>query len=240
MNLKQIVENEDTKAGRAFSLTIQTLIILSLISFSISTIPDLSDTSLQLLYYFEAFTVLIFTVEYVLRIAVADRKSDYVFSFYGIIDLLAILPFYITAAVDLRSIRVLRLFKLFRVFKIVRYNNAIKRFRVAFNEIREELTIFLMATLFIIYIAAVGIYYFESSAQPEEFKSVFHSLWWAVATLTTVGYGDVYPITVGGRIFTFVILMVGLSIVSIPAGLLASSLQETASKSKAEKKVLDE
>jgi voltage-gated potassium channel len=86
----------------------------------------------------------------------------------------------------------------------------------------------------VIYIAAVGIYYFENAAQPESFKSVFHSLWWAVATLTTVGYGDVYPITLGGRIFTFVILMVGLSIVSIPAGLLASSLQEGARKSKQE------
>ena len=240
MNLKQLIDNDNTSAGRAFSLTIQTLIILSLISFSISTIPDLSSSALKILFYFEAVTVFIFTIEYVLRIAAADRKLGYIFSFYGIIDLLAILPFYITTAIDLRSIRVLRLFKLFRVFKIVRYNNAIKRFRVAFTEIREELTIFLMATLFIIYVAAVGIYYFESSAQPEEFKSVFHSLWWAVATLTTVGYGDVYPITVGGRVFTFVILMVGLSIVSIPAGLLASSLQETASKSRAEKKVLDE
>lgn len=96
---------------------------------------------------------------------------------------------------------------------------------------KEELILFFITTLFIIYIAAVGIYYFENAAQPENFKSVFHSLWWAVATLTTVGYGDIYPITVGGRFFTFLILMVGLSIVSVPAGLLTSALQDIAKES---------
>ena len=90
---------------------------------------------------------------------------------------------------------------------------------------KEELVLFSLATLFVIYISAVGIYYFENEVQPENFKSVFHSLWWAVATLTTVGYGDVFPITIGGRLFTFLVLMIGLSIVAVPAGLLASALQ---------------
>lgn len=231
MNLKQIVEDTDTKAGRLFNLTIQFLIVLSLITFSISTIPDLSDTTIEVLFIIEIVTVLIFSLEYILRIVVADKKLNYIFSFYGIIDLLAILPFYLGNAIDLRSIRILRLFRLFRIFKIVRYSKAIKRYQTAFGKIKEELIIFLITTLFIIYISAVGIYYFENEAQPENFKSVFHSLWWAVATLTTVGYGDIYPVTVGGKIFTFVILMVGLSIVAIPAGLLASALQETAKKS---------
>lgn len=78
-----------------------------------------------------------------------------------------------------------------------------------------------------LYISAVGIYYFENSAQPEQFKSVFHSLWWAVITLTTVGYGDVYPITVGGKIFTFVILTIGLGVIAVPTGLIASALTKT-------------
>lgn len=226
MDLKQIVENSDTKAGRTFDLTIQFLIIYSLITFSISTIPDLSQGFIEFLLISQVVTVCIFTIEYILRIYVADRKLNYILSFYGLIDLLAILPFYMTIAVDLRAIRVVRLLRLFRLLKIVRYSNALKRYRTAFKEIKEELIIFFSTTCFLIYISAVGIYYFENSVQPEAFKSIFHSLWWAVATLTTVGYGDVYPITVGGKIFTFFILMIGLGIVAVPAGLLASALQD--------------
>jgi len=78
----------------------------------------------------------------------------------------------------------------------------------------------------LLYFSAVGIYYFENEAQPDKFASVFHSLWWSVATLTTVGYGDVYPVTVGGKVFTFLVLLIGLGIVSVPAGLVASALSK--------------
>jgi len=86
------------------------------------------------------------------------------------------------------------------------------------------LILFIIATCFLLYLSAVGIYYFENSVQPEQFKSVFHSLWWAVSTLTTVGYGDVYPITVGGKIFTFFMLIIGLGIIAVPTGLIAAAL----------------
>lgn len=231
MKLKRIVEDTDTKAGRIFDLSIQVLIVLSLITFSVSTIPDLSEQATAILFIAEIVTVVIFSLEYLLRIFVADRKLNYIFSFYGIVDFLAIIPFYLGAAIDLRSIRIFRLFRLFRIFKAVRYSKAIKRYRDAFREIKDELLVFLIATLFVVYISAVGIYYFENPAQPENFGSVFNSLWWAVTTLTTVGYGDIYPITIGGRIFTFLILMIGLSVVAIPAGLLASALEKTSQKS---------
>lgn len=226
MTLKQLVEGTDTRAGRAFDVCIQLLIVYSLITFSVSTLPDLSDTTREFLFVSQVITVSIFTIEYLLRIFVADKKSGYVFSFYGIVDLLAILPFYLTLAIDLRAIRIVRLLRLFVLLKITRYSKAVKRYRIAFKDIKEELVIFFSATCFIIYISAVGIYYFEHEAQPELFSSIFHSLWWSVATLTAVGYGDVYPITVGGKVFTFFILVVGLSIVAIPAGLLASALQD--------------
>lgn len=225
MNIKQIVEQSNTKAGKIFDLTIQFLIFVSLITFSVSTIPDLSERSLQIIHITQIITVTIFSLEYLLRIFVADKKLAYIFSFYGVVDLLAILPFYLSSTVDLRSIRILRLFRLFRIFKVVRYSKAVNKYKAAFLEMKEELVLFSLATLFVIYIAAVGIYYFENEVQPENFKSVFHSLWWAVATLTTVGYGDVFPITIGGRLFTFLVLMIGLSIVAVPAGLLASALQ---------------
>lgn len=226
MDLKSLVENSDTVAGKVFDLTIQFLIIYSLITFSISTIPDLSERVLQFLYISQVFTVSIFSLEYILRIYVADKKLGYIFSFFGVIDLLAILPFYLTIAIDLRAIRIVRLLRLFRLLKITRYSNALKRYRIALKGIKSELVIFFSATCFLIYISAVGIYYFENSVQPEAFKSIFHSLWWAVATLTTVGYGDIYPVTIGGKVFTFFILMIGLSVVAIPAGLLASALQD--------------
>lgn len=157
----------------------------------------------------------------------ADNKLKYIFSFYGIIDLLAILPFYFTQSVDLRSLRVFRLFRLVRAFKLLRFSKAIERFRLAFNSIREEILLFAVACLFLFFIASVGIYYFENPAQPENFSSVFHSLWWAVVTLTTVGYGDIYPITVGGKIFTTFVLMIGLGLIAIPAGLIASAFTRT-------------
>lgn len=116
--------------------------------------------------------------------------------------------------------------------KLTRYTRAIATFRKALNIAKEEVVLFLFATSLLLYLSAVGIYYFENSVQPDQFKSIFHSLWWAVATLTTVGYGDVYPITVGGKVFTFIILMIGLGIVAVPAGLVASALAKVRQEEK--------
>lgn len=140
------------------------------------------------------------------------------------IDLLAILPFYISSGIDLRSIRIFRLFRLFRIFKILKYSKAIKRLKTTFLSIKEELVLFVIATSFLLYISSVGIYYFENEAQTEQFKSVFHCLWWSIITLTTVGYGDSYPITVGGKIFTSIIALIGIGVVAVPTGLVASAL----------------
>ncbi len=230
MNIKQIIEESDTRAGRIFDFFIYGLIVLSLISFAVETLPDLSDNTKRILDLLEIIVVAIFTVEYLLRFIVADKKLKFVFSFYGLIDLFAILPFYIAHGIDLRSLRIFRFFRLIRVFKIFRYSKAIQRFRDAFLAVREELILFLVATGFLLFVASVGIYYFESPAQPEQFKSIFHSLWWAIVTLTTVGYGDIYPITPGGRIFTFVILIIGLGVVAVPTGLIASALTKTINK----------
>ena len=224
--LKSIIEDTDTRAGRIFDICIQVLIFASLVSFSVGTIPDLAENARRFLRIFEIITVLIFSVEYIIRIIVSDRKLKYIFSFYGIIDILAVLPFYLSIGVDLRSLRILRLFRLFRIIKLVRYSKALQRFRMALKIAQEELIIFFLATVLLLFLAGAGIYFFENPAQPEQFSSVFSSLWWAVATLTTVGYGDIYPITVGGKIFTFVVLMIGLGIVAVPAGILSSSLSK--------------
>jgi len=191
MNLKKLVEDTDTRGARVFDLVIETLIVLSLVSFCVETLPNLGEGARFWLYVFEMLTVAVFTVEYALRILLVDSRLRLVLSFYGLVDLMAILPFYVSTGVDLRSVRVFRLFRTFRVFKLFRYTRAIARFRDAFLEIKDELAWYMMATGFIVFLSAVGIYYFEGEEQPEAFGSVFHCLWWAIVTLTTVGYGDV-------------------------------------------------
>ena len=233
MDIKALVERNDTVSGRAFDLIMQALILFSIVSFSIETLPDLGTGTRKLLHITEVVIVIIFTIEYLLRFYVADKKLGYVLSFYGLIDLIAILPFYLSFylsfSIDLRSLRVLRLLKLFRASK------AMRRFTKAYEIAKEEIAIFAMVTVMLLYLSAVGIYYFENKVQPEAFKSIIHSLWWAITTLTTVGYGDVYPITAGGKIFTFLILMIGLGIVAIPAGLLASALSKARMEEQEEK-----
>ena len=222
--IKNIVEDNDNILSRSFALFIQFLIILSVITFSLETLPKLKPQTKDILHSIEIFCVVVFTLEYLARIYVADNKPKFVFSFFGIIDLLAILPFYLSFGLDLRSLRILRMFRLFRLLKLVRYNKAMRHFTRAMIMAREQIILFMGVTLMLIYFAAIGIYYFEHEAQPEHFSSIFDSLWWSVITLTTVGYGDVYPITMGGRVFTFIILLIGLGIVAIPTGIISSSL----------------
>ena len=126
--------------------------------------------------------------------------------------------------VDLRSLRALQLLRLLRVLKMGRYGGAMDRFLAAIRQTKEELLIFSFIAMILLYLSAMGIYYFEHAAQPDKFSSLFDCIWWAAVTLTTVGYGDIYPITTGGRIFTVFILLLGLGLVAIPTGIVASAL----------------
>nr|VFK59640.1 MAG: voltage-gated potassium channel [Candidatus Kentron sp. UNK]VFK68818.1 MAG: voltage-gated potassium channel [Candidatus Kentron sp. UNK] len=226
--LKRTIEEPNTPSGKVFAVFIQAIIVLSIVSFSVETLPGLSPSVVEGLVFLEIITVMIFTVEYLLRILVADHKPRFIFSFFGIVDFLAIVPFYLSAmiGIDLRPIRALRLLQLARILKLARYSESTQRIYLAFKLIREDLILFFSVAMIVLYLSAVGIYYFERVAQPEVFQSVFHSLWWAVATLTTVGYGDAYPITVGGKVFTFFVLLIGLGIVAVPSGLVASALSK--------------
>jgi voltage-gated potassium channel len=220
--------------GRAsfgrFDLLIQFLIIVSLIDFAFETLPDLNQRTRSVLHGIEVFTIIVFTIEWLIRAAYSRPSKSYIFSFFGLVDLVAILPFYISTGIDLRSIRAFRLLRLFRLLKLARYSRAMQRYHRAFIIAKEELVLFGVTALILFYLASVGIYHFEHVAQPEAFKSVPHSFWWAVTTLTTVGYGDAYPITLGGKIFTFFVLMIGLGFVAVPTGLFASALSAARSE----------
>lgn len=224
--LRKIVQDNSTKKGIYFDSIIQILIILSLASFSIETLPDLSENLRNWLGYFEAFSIIVFTLEYTLRIWLSKKPLSYIFSFYGVIDLLAIIPFYTSMILDLRFLRAFRMLRIFRALKIVRYTKAMERFRLAFKIMKEEFILFIACSLILLFIASAGIYYFEGETQPQIFKSIFHSAWWSIVTLTTVGYGDVYPVTTGGRIFTSFVLVIGVGVVGTTSGLISSALSK--------------
>lgn len=222
--IQKIVDDQETREGRIFDNVIMVFILISLAGYALGTLPHLSPGFRWVLQWVEWISVFLFTVEYLLRIYIAPQPLKYIFSFYGMVDFLAILPFYLGAASGFLTLRAFRIFRIFRAFKLIRYNQALNRFKQAWLLIREEVTLFLIVTGIFLFLASAGIYYFENPVQPEKFSSIFSSGWWAIVTLTTVGYGDFYPITSGGRIFTFFILMIGVGIVTIPAGLVASAL----------------
>lgn len=231
MNVRDVVEGSGAGSGRWFDKSVFFLIIASLVAMSLSTLHQLPPSWKAALAVCEIVIVVLFTIEYALRIIAAEHKWSFIRSFYGIVDLVAILPFYLSllsVGIDLRAVRGLRLLRVFRLFEIARYGTAVTRLMNAVKYARNEALVFLFATLVLLYIAALGIHHFEHEAQPEKFESVFHSLWWAVVTLTTVGYGDAYPVTVGGRIFTFIILLLGMGIVAVPAGLVATGMSRAA------------
>lgn len=207
-----------------WEIGIQILIFLCLIDFALETLPNLTESQQYWIKAFEVFSVSMFSIEYLIRVFFSRPRRGYIFSFFGLIDLIAILPFFIGLGVDLRNLRALRMLRLFRILKLARYSRAMRRFHRAFVISKEEIVLFLMTACILLYLSGMGIYYFEHRAQPEVFTSMFDGLWWAAATLTTVGYGDAYPITAGGKIFTFVILIIGLGIIAVPTGLVASAL----------------
>lgn len=205
--------------ARAIDIFIYVIILLTVIDHSLQTMKSMEQYHV-ILERWELIPIVLFSVEYALRFYAAPNRIKYLFSFWSIIDLVALIPYYFGLPADLREIRVVRLISL------LKYDPAYKNIMTAFKNIKKELIIFSLFTLFLLYVAAVGIYHFENPVQPDQFKDIFHSLWWSVATLTTVGYGDIYPITDGGKIFASLIIFVGLGVVAVPAGLIASAFTD--------------
>lgn len=203
---------------------IQGVIVLSLVVMSLETFTSIQARGGNLLKKIEMATLSLFCVEYVFRLVCSRDRKKFAFGFYGIIDLLAILPFFLGFGPQFQTFRGLRLLRLFRLLKVAKYNKALERLLLSFRIVREELILFATASAIVIYLLALGIYYFENPQQPEVFRNIFDGVWWSVCTLTTVGYGDAYPVTVAGKVFTMMILLMGLGIVAVPTGLITSAL----------------
>ena len=160
MNIAKTIQQTETTTGRKFDLAVLALIIYSVISISIETIPDLSLSTRRALIISDAVITILFTIEYVLRLLTAPKKLRYVFSFYGLVDLVAILPFYLALGFDLHPVRAFRLFRIFRILKLTRYSDAMTRFGRALSLAKEEALALSVATSVLLYLSAMGIYFF--------------------------------------------------------------------------------
>ncbi len=211
--------DKNNKYARMIDGLIYLVILITVFDHALQTMASMEKYHV-ILDDWELVPIVLFSIEYILRVYAAPNRMKFIFSFWGILDSIALIPYYFGLPADLREIRVLRFISIFK------YDPAIVNIGKAFNDIKKELMIFSILTLFLLYVAAVGIYHFENPAQPEIFTDIFHSMWWAVATLTTVGYGDIYPITAGGKIFSSVIVFISLGVVAVPAGLIASAFSD--------------
>lgn len=232
------------------SLFIYGLIILNLLAIILESFESIRSNYETFFSLFEIFSVAIFSIEYLLRIisagANAKNKENktrsrikYLKSPLGIIDLLAILPFYLPLIfpMDLRVIRILRLFRLLRLFKLDRYSKAFQTIMKVLNESKSELAITAFVAFVLLLVSSTLMFFIEAEAQPENFASIGHSLWWAVATLTTVGYGDVYPITFAGKILSAIISLIGIGFVALPTGIISNAFIERIKSDKVKKPI---
>ncbi len=215
-----------------FQISIQCLILYSIVTTFLETVPEL-EAYADFFSVSEIIVVAIFTIEYGFLWIKSSNKRAYPFGFMAIIDLLAVAPFYLGTAVDLRGIRVFRLLRITRLLKLGRYNRAINTLGTAFKRSAPELLVFSVVTLMTLTISAMALYYAEHEAQPEVYSSLPASLWWAVVTLTTVGYGDVYPITVLGKVVAAVVMLIGIGVIAIPTAIISSNLTELIKSDKA-------
>ena len=217
-----------------FDAFIYILIIANILAMVLESHSFIKDRFGQIFSFFELISILIFTVEYFYRIYMSYKENkikgvfSYVFSFFGIIDFISILPFYIKqfVLIDGRFFRILRLFRLSRIFKLGRDSKSLKLFIKALSAVKNELKFTFFLSLLCILFSASAIYFLENEAQPEVFSSITASLWWATVSLATVGYGDVVPLTVWGKVFAGFISLVGIGVVAIPTGIISASFVE--------------
>lgn len=231
-------DDKNDLASSIFDTFIITVIIVNVLLVILDTF-SLPPTMQKISKDIEFFSVMIFTIEYAIRLWTADyiypdlkrykARLKYMVSFMAIIDLLAILPFYLPyiLPIDLRVLRTLRVIRLLRLFKLNRYTDALSTIGSVFKKKSSQLLSSMLIVSLLMVIASVLMYDVESEAQPDKFTNAFSGLWWAVATVTTVGYGDIYPVTIFGKILSGIIAVLGIGLVAVPTGIISAGFIET-------------
>lgn len=232
-------EKHPNRYSEAFDSAITFLILLSIFGIILESYESIATAYKREFYIFEIFTIIVFSLEYLLRLWTANLKYPqlspikarlkFIGSWMAIVDLVAILPFFIPllfANVDFRFIRILRIFRLLRVLKLYRYSKSLQLVIDVCIEKRHSLGVTLFVTIVLLLISSTLMYYLEHEVQPESFPDILSSFWWAIATLTTVGYGDVYPITAAGKLVSGLIAILGIILVALPTGILSAAFME--------------
>lgn len=223
--LYEIIFEADTPAGKVFDEVLLGIILFSVLVVMLESVSNMRMRFPHGLRIIECIITVIFTAEYVTRICVVDRPFKYILSFYGLIDLLAILPTYLglffTGAQTLIVIRALRLLRIFRILKLSRYTRAGSLIVKALWDSREKLSVFLFFVL--TFTAIVGTLMYLIEGEENGFTSIPTSIYWAIVTLTTVGYGDLSPVTGLGKLLSSIVMIMGYAIIAVPTGIVTAS-----------------
>jgi voltage-gated potassium channel len=228
--LHEVIFEADTPAGKAFDVVLLVLIVASVLAVVLESVTSIREHYGSLLRGFEWLVTILFTIEYVLRLYSVGRPLSYARSFFGVVDLLAILPTYLslvfTGAQSLLVIRALRLLRVFRVLKLVRFVGEAAQLREALRASARKITIFIGAVLTVALVAGTVIYLIEG--EESGFTSIPQAMYWAIVTMTTVGYGDVAPQTVWGKFLATVIMILGYGIIAVPTGIVSVEMHAAA------------
>ncbi|MHC4941586.1 MAG: ion transporter [Planctomycetota bacterium] len=221
--LHEVIFEADTPAGKAFDIALMLFIVLSVIAALLESVAEIRSSYGLILLTLEWIFTILFTIEYVLRLSCVGRPMRYATSFFGIVDLLAILPTYLSLIVagtqSLIVIRALRLLRVFRVLKLARFVGEARMLQKALKASLRKILIFLETVVTMVLIIGALMYLIEGTEEETGFTSIPQSIYWAIVTLTTVGYGDIAPTTVLGKALACVVMILGYAIIAVPTGI---------------------
>lgn len=227
--LHETIFEAETFAGRLFDVILIGAIILSVIVVILDSVNSYKQRLGSFLYAAEWFFTVLFTIEYILRLVSVRRPWRYALSFFGVIDILSILPTYISLFIPgvhyLLTVRILRLLRIFRIFKLSEYISEARTLTTALRASAKKIGVFLLAVLTLVTVIGSLIYVIEG--EENGFKDIPTSIYWAIVTLTTVGYGDLAPKTALGQFFASIVMILGYGIIAVPTGIVTVELSRT-------------
>ncbi|PIQ17152.1 MAG: ion transporter [Flavobacteriales bacterium CG18_big_fil_WC_8_21_14_2_50_32_9] len=229
-----VIFGTDTKLGKRFDVVLLYLILTSVLAVMLESMPELGSNYSTIFLYVELFFTAIFSIEYVLRIWISPKPIKYIFSFWGVVDLISILPSYLILLIPsihfLSAIRSLRLFRIFRIIKLVRFLSEANSLKRALVSSLYKISTFLFSILAIVVIMGTTMYVVEGAENG--FTSIPQSIYWAIITITTVGYGDIVPHTIIGKVISSVVMLIGYAIIAVPTGIFTVEIAKAGTERK--------